>query len=208
MQIFLSHTKEDKDFCDKFDVVCARVGIKAYRSEFETIKAPAWNTIKEEISKSSAVFLLVGEKLVELQKTSQDNIELRKSWSHTQNWIAFEVGLACQRGIDVWVLCDNVEINFPVPYFNNYGLGFGDKNSPIGFARAILEEYAQEKTFPLGRWDRVIVCPHKDCGIPFNFHHIRDPGTKIVCPQCLNRIVFDSGWLDKYGTKSYRASFP
>ena len=34
-QVFVSHTKKDEKFCDAFDRVCARVGIIAFRSEFE-----------------------------------------------------------------------------------------------------------------------------------------------------------------------------
>jgi hypothetical protein len=40
-QLFLSHTKLDKDFLNRFDNAAARVGLKLYRSEFENIKAPA-----------------------------------------------------------------------------------------------------------------------------------------------------------------------
>ena len=60
-QVFVSHTKRDKEFCDAFDRVCARVGIKAFRSEFEEILTPAWKTIKEAINKSVALFFLVGK---------------------------------------------------------------------------------------------------------------------------------------------------
>jgi len=50
-QIFLSHTKQDKDFCDYFDSICARVGIQAFRSEFETIEPPAWATIRVNVKR-------------------------------------------------------------------------------------------------------------------------------------------------------------
>ncbi|MBA7659498.1 hypothetical protein ES703_67479 [subsurface metagenome] len=196
LQIFMSHTKEDKSLCDRFDVACARVGIKCYRSEFERIKTPAWRDIKGEISKSSALFLLVGEKLAELQKLSQDNTKRKIEWSHTQNWIAFEVGLACLKNIDVWVICDSVEINFPVPYFNNYAaFGLCSKENEIGFARYVLGSYRDRKTFPLGKMDRKVKCQNKNCAIEFNFHSVLSPNGKVVCPQCLGRITFKDGWL-------------
>ena len=113
-QVFVSHTKKDEKFCDQFDRVCARVGIKAFRSEFETISTPAWKTIKEAINKSIALFFLVGKELVKSQNENEPE------WRYTQNWIAYEMGLACQKGIDVWAICDDVLINFPMPYINNY----------------------------------------------------------------------------------------
>ncbi len=40
-KVFESHTKDDTEFCDIFDRACARVGIDAFRSEYETIESPA-----------------------------------------------------------------------------------------------------------------------------------------------------------------------
>ena len=201
-QVFISHTKHDKDFCDKFDVACARVGIKAYRSEFEKIKTPAWSSIKAEILKSSALFLLVGKKLVEFQNASLLDTKLRREWSHTQNWIAYEVGLACQRGIDVWVICDDVEINFPVPYFNNYALGLSRGASQIDVLRFLLESYANGERFLVGtlkyqgrKGGAIAKCQDKDCQIEFNLHNLIEKGGKIICPQCLKRIEFPEGHL-------------
>lgn len=51
VQVFMSHTKRDRECCDKFDSVAARVGLRVFRSEFETIKTPAWKTIRDEIKK-------------------------------------------------------------------------------------------------------------------------------------------------------------
>jgi hypothetical protein len=49
VQVFMSHTKLDGECCDRFDSAAARVGLKVFRSEFETIQSPAWKTIKDEI---------------------------------------------------------------------------------------------------------------------------------------------------------------
>lgn len=116
VKVFISHTKKDEKFCDIFDRACSRVGIAAFRSEFEEIEKPEWRTIRDEIRQSVALFFLVGEELVKFQEIKEKNQE----WSYTRNWIAYEIGIACNREIDVWVLCDEVKINFPVPYFNNY----------------------------------------------------------------------------------------
>lgn len=47
VQLFMSHTKLDENFCDKFDRAAARVCVKVFRSEFEEIKPPAWKTRKK-----------------------------------------------------------------------------------------------------------------------------------------------------------------
>lgn len=62
--IFISHTKEDREFCDRFDSACASVGIKRFRSELETIETPTWSSIRNAIRKSCALFLLVEKELV------------------------------------------------------------------------------------------------------------------------------------------------
>jgi len=189
-QIFVSHTQRDKEFCDMFDVACARVGIKAFRSEFETIEAPAWESIKKEMKKSQALFLLVGSQLVTYQSYPDE------SWRHTQNWIAFEVGLACQMNIDVWVFCDEgVEMNFPVPYFNNY-LPFGMRdNQNFEFVKAILTDYRNRHTFSVARHNWGTYCPYDDCNVEFNLPARFDPGASIKCPQCLRDIIFPNGFL-------------
>ena len=143
-QIFLSHTKLDNDFCDRFDKCCANVGIRRFRSEFAYIENPSWQTIKEELGKSKALFLLVGKELVEQQKYPYN-----PDWKFTQNWISYEVGIAHQRNIDVWVICDSVEINFPVPYFNNYmPLGLEPRQS-MDYMNFILKTYNRGGRFPI-----------------------------------------------------------
>jgi len=191
-QLFVSHTQKDMKFCDEFDRACARVGIRAFRSEFETIEVPAWQSIREAMRKSRALFLLVGHELV----ASQASPYQQETWKYTQNWIAYEIGLACERGIDVWVVCDEgVGINFPVPYFNNYepfGLGPGPS---FDFMRSILSLYSQGLTFQFGTLNRGVRCPYAGCQVEFNLHAELQPTQTIICPQCLRVIVFNEGFL-------------
>ena len=187
----MSHTKKDKKFCDKFDIQAARVGVRVFRSEFEEIKPPAWKTIKKQIDASTAMFLLVGKQLVKAQEASEKNANSREEWKHTQNWIAYEIGLACERGIDIWVWCNNVDINFPVPYFSNYAI-YGQAK----WIRGILEEYSEGETFPYGKktkWKDY--CPNKRCGARFNMHSVIEVGEKAVCPTCLHDMIYEQGHL-------------
>ena len=196
VQVFMSHTKLDKKCCDKFDSAAARVGVKVFRSEFETLESPAWKTIKDAINKSSALFLLVGKELVRSQALSESNKKARESWKHTQNWIAYEIGLACQLGIDVWVICDSVNINFPVPYLNNYeiwGVRPEDEVS-LKWIRWVFEGYNKGHSFPVvGVSDVKCSCPY--CGATFNLHSVLPKKMEVPCPTCLRSMVFGKGWL-------------
>lgn len=192
----MSHTKLDRKCCDEFDIAASRVGLKVFRSEFETIKSPAWRTIKDEINKSNALFLLVGEQLTKAQASSDTDAGQREKWKHTQNWIAYEVGVACQRGIDVWVICDSVNINFPVPYLNNYDIWGINREIPESreWIRWILGEYNKGiSRFCVGvDPKRVYTCPN--CGAFFNFHSALPKRMETPCPTCLKTMHFKQGW--------------
>jgi len=141
------------------------------------------------MEKSIAMFLLVGKQLVAHQASPTAD------WKYTQNWIAYETGLACEKGIDVWVYCDNVDINFPVPYFNNCALFGLDTKKNFEFLKKILTRYNSGQTFPVPTWDRAIRCAYEDCRIEYNLHSELPPGKVIRCPQCLRTVVFKKGFL-------------
>jgi len=185
-EVFISHTKLDKEFCDFFDNACARVGIRSFRSEFETISSPAWKTIRDQMGRSSAMFLMVGKELVKMQEQSSYLPETGRGWKYTQNWIAYEIGLACQRNIDVWVLCDNSTINFPVPYFNHYQPFAND----LDWLKQILDAYAKI-LHPIPPDERKITCLNNHCKMEFFFwgyYHTRP--FEVPCPQCLQPMRF------------------
>ena len=195
VQVFMSHTKLDRKCCDKFDVAASRVGVKVFRSEFETIASPAWKTIKDEINKSVALFLLVGEELIKAQALSDSNVGQREKWKHTQNWIAYEIGVACQKGIDVWVICDSVNINFPVPYLNNYDV-WGIRRELLGsinWIKNIFKQYNEGRIARVGYDPHdVYTCPN--CGAVFNLHSELPKKMEIPCPTCLKTLHFREGW--------------
>jgi hypothetical protein len=196
VQVFISHTKLDSECCDKFDSAASRVGLRVFRSEFEKMESPAWKTIKDEINKSSALFLLVGKELVKAQALSETNEKEREKWKFTQNWIAYEIGVACQQGIDVWVICDSVNINFPVPYLNNYdvwGINREVKQS-LDWIKGVFTNYSNRLSFPVGLGpDRKCLCP--SCGAVFNLHSVLPRDMEVPCPTCLKSMVFKNGWL-------------
>lgn len=192
-KVFVSHTKEDEDFCDKFDSVCSREGVIPFRSEFEKISKPEWSTIKKAMNESSALFFLVGKNLVELQEKHLPE------WRYTQNWIAYEIGLACQMEIDVWAVCDNVLINFPMPYINNYlTISLKDKDTFNYVRYIVLDIYKQGKSFPLYSKSvegKTLTAECASCGALFNLHVRHKKGEGIRCPQCLQDLIFPEGHL-------------
>ena len=200
-QIFVSHTKYDADFFNLLDSAAARLGtIRLYRSEYETIIPPAWTTIHDELRKSRAVFLLVGKELVKAQAASDVSPEARDKWKHTQNWIAYEIGIACERMMDVWVLCDDVEINFPVPYLNNYVL-----HRDFEFYKKILSDYRKGKKYRTFRllpttsslirsYKLAFRCPYNTCRAVFNLHSPLHKGEVFKCPTCLSKIELKRDW--------------
>jgi len=132
------------------------------------------------------MFLLIGKELVKMQENSSYDSEAARAWKYTQNWIAYEIGLACQRGIDVWVLCDSVPINFPVPYFNHYQPFAGD----LDWLKLILDAYAKAGRLSPAN-DIRVQCPSSHCGVEFHFwaYHYPRP-FEVPCPQCLTVIKF------------------
>jgi hypothetical protein len=132
------------------------------------------------------MFLLIGRELVSSQASSDE--QEREKWKYTQNWIAYEVGLACQLEIDVWVLCDaDVDINFPVPYFNNYALYGISSRRNFDFMRRTLEAYAEGGTFPAAPPNRETCGP---CKMQYNLWAEMPSGATFRCPHCLKKLVF------------------
>ena len=190
--VFLSHTRRDKEFCDRFDNACASIGIRRFRSEFEDLGTPAWASILKEMNQSRALFLLVGEELVNAQRITE------LDWKYTQNWIAYEIGLACKSNIDVWVICDNVRINFPVPYLNNYEVhGFHLEHAEDrDFIYTVLNNYKMNRRYVLNKKSQYYIkCPHETCGSEFNFYSILEKDSQVPCPTCLRPMFFREGWL-------------
>lgn len=199
VQLFMSHTKRDKDFCDRFESVATRIGgFRIFRSEFESVEPPAWKTIKKAMNDSIAMFLLVGKELVKAQELAEKDAKSREVWKFTHNWIAYEVGLACQQKKDVWVMCDDVNINFPVPYLTHYsiaGIHREDPNS-IEFWKHVLANYFPKKKVKPPRFFQ-INCPYDDCKAIYELRtQIVEKG-KVTCPTCLKAISFPRGWPTK-----------
>ncbi|MFX1452897.1 MAG: hypothetical protein ACFFCM_18815 [Promethearchaeota archaeon] len=88
--IFISHSKKDAEIRSFFEGIFATTHIKAFFKEIEgfSSKEPS-EEIKRNIQNSNAVFVLLGEKVQKLR--------------HTNDWVAWESGVAKGLNKDIWV---------------------------------------------------------------------------------------------------------
>lgn len=170
VQIFVAHSQYDKDIRASFDTIFARTGVKSVCMEFERVSLPAWQEIKNAINTSETVFLLLGT-------------NVRRS-SHTQNWIAFEVGLSCAFDRRVWVFEQmDSKIDFPIPYVTDYLLYRLDDDIHFNYVKRIIEGYGDnenslhpKKKIPVGLLTQ---CRH--CHLEFSIHQTIG---SYYCPSC------------------------
>jgi hypothetical protein len=130
-QIFVSHSQKDKDTVTYFDRVFARTGVKSVCMEFEKMRSPQWQSISDAVGDSDAIFLLLGTNV-------KGNI-------HTQNWIAFEVGLSCAFRKDVWVFeREDSDIDFPIPYLTDFMMYNPQESETFDYVRSVIDAYGKE----------------------------------------------------------------
>jgi hypothetical protein len=148
--------------------------------EFENIKPPAYQSIKDFVNGSNALFVLLSPQLLEPARR------------HTANWIAFEIGLAAnwrshflipritQDRIDVYVFEPFDEpVDFCVPYCTYYMQHSGSEGE-LRFLRELIENAPfHNKGIP-------IKCPYADCQIEFKL--LADI-ENFVCPTCRRGIA-------------------
>jgi len=145
--------------------------------EFENITPPPYQSIKNFVNESNALFVLLSPELFDLK--------------HTTNWVAFEVGLAAnwrshylipkiiQDRIDVYVFEPADErVDFCVPYCTYY-MPYNGSNEEVKFLRELIEFAPNHnKGIP-------IKCPYPECQIEFKLLTITE---NFVCPACRQGI--------------------
>ena len=176
-QIFVSHSQRDRDIRASFDSIFARTNARSICMEFEEVYSPPWQSIRNEIGASEAVFLLLGPNI--------------RSSIYTQNWVAFEVGLACAFGKEVWVFEQKGSyIEFPIPYLTDYMIYYLEDRNHFDYVRRIIEGYGKPLAiFPLGdpRTKRgiphgiLVECPNPNCVSSFGLHTQIE---RFYCPSC------------------------
>jgi hypothetical protein len=150
--------------------------------EFENINPPAYQSIKNFVNSSDALFVLLSNKLVDMTRR------------HTANWVSFEIGLAAnyrsqyaipmllQDRIDVYVFEPLEErIDFAVPYCTYY-MQYCDSMDNLQFLRELIQ------LAPNHNKGLQTNCPYDDCKIQFKLLTDTD---RFPCPTCRREIFLN-----------------
>jgi hypothetical protein len=182
-RIFLSHSKGDEDIVKFFLQAGGLAGVEIKAMEFESVPSPPWKYIRDQIALSRALFVLLGPNVVD-------------KGIHTQNWISFEIGIACETArsliTDIWVFEPfNSHIKFPIPFLNHYVLYDLNQRNHLDYIRKIMEGY--KTVLPIMRKISQgvadITCPYDTCGVTFRLH---SEVKQFECPACRKTIEFKS----------------
>ena len=108
--IFISHSKRDEQLVQNIQTILINVGHTPIIEEFipESMKEPIPNEeIRKNVQQSDAVFLFLTDEIVRTK--------------YTENWVIYEVGLASDRQIPVFVFeRKGFPIHYPIPYITDY----------------------------------------------------------------------------------------
>jgi len=211
-QIFVSHSKEDKELLDELDRVFGKARLKQYRASFEDQSPPVSEDLKSQINNSVGMFVVLGRRA--------------QAKTHTMIWIGWEAGIAIQSGIPVWILEDvQSRVTLPIPSFTDYVLWDSREGQQKRVLRDVIEDqFADSGTTEIDNYEKLdakesnwgdsrnnanvgkseviessrgIQCPHENCGEKYI---IRFEGTaEFNCPSCRQTVILeedDSGVLN------------
>ena len=96
---------------------------------------------------------------------------------------------------DLWVVCDNLEINFPVPYLTNYVVSGINRDDPDDrtFWESNLSDYLKPEKIKTPVFVQMN-CPFHDCKAHYKLHNRIAENGSVICPTCLKRIPLQGGW--------------
>jgi hypothetical protein len=182
--IFISHSKRDEATVAAFCNVFARTQHGAFLAEFEAYAVPPWTQIKNWVQQSSALFVLLSPHL--------------QTTPYTQNWVSYEVGLACALNKPVWVYEHwNNPVAFPIPYLTDYVMYNPASQEDLNAIRQLVEVYDQGPTLVLAGLGALLGAALSG-GLGAGVGAVvggaigqrRPPGTPVRCPQVHCGITF------------------
>jgi hypothetical protein len=191
-QIFISHSAKDEVLKNFFNKGFATSSVNAKYEEIEQLLkgTVTTETIKYDITLSSAVFVLLSK-----------NVE---TLTHTRDWVSFELGFAS--GVsggnkDIWVfenISDIGQITMAIPAFDHYVV-YDTSDVALVYVKSIIESYNDMrvlKNMAAGSGGGAILAEDKIGGalvggfIGLIYSHLstgRPEGIEIICPnpKCL-----------------------
>lgn len=203
--IFISHSKRDVGAINAFCQVFARTTMRAIFEEFENYVVPPWLKIKNDIHQSSAAFVLLSPHL--------------SGTPYTQNWVSYEVGLACALNKPVWVYEPwGAPVLFPIPYLTDYIFYNPTDQQHLDSIKALVETYDPSPAMlglglgaiigglvsggpgaGVGAMIGAAVSQRKSPGIPICCPHescrvqyrIYSQFQQLICPACRQMMQFN-----------------
>lgn len=186
-QIFISHSSKDIDIINFFLEKFSGSGIKPILMEYEkgeNNRKLTANYIIEEIQRSKAVFVILTQNITK--------------YEHTQNWVAFEIGVAAARRPQIPVIVfREQEVNFPVPFLTHYFSQPLTRNNQL-----IIEKHSMSASQPSSSTLQLNFILGKLYESIIDFIIKGDPKSLISmelhnqCPYCLLKFQY-YGWSDK-----------
>jgi hypothetical protein len=193
-QIFISHSQHDQDLLDQLNRVFGNSNISQYKASFEDQEEPVSESLRNEIRKSQAMFVVLGP---HAQKRE-----------HTKIWIGWEAGIAAQLGKPIWILEDvNTQVQMPIPSFSDYILWDSTDSSQHRNLRDLMEsefglrdatdenrvrvhssDHDQHRNVNIEEDSEVILqptrltCPYGTCGEHFRIWF--EVPERFNCPSC------------------------
>ncbi len=176
--VFVSHSAKDANGKAFLQSLFGSVTHSAFFYSWEGPAAPHAQTLKDRISQSTSLFVLLSPRIES---------------SFTATWVACEVGMALAMSKPVWVLERLIgtmanPARVPVPGVTGY------LERPSALPNRRVEPYASlvEKAGvgvpmgPDGREIQHIACPNRECRAEY---YVYFEGPRLVCPVCRKRIT-------------------
>lgn len=106
--IFVTHSRHDAPILEHIVGLIRSVNVEPILYLYDPMNTTtAWEEIRNDIRRSRALFVVLSNNL--------------SSSPHTQNWVGWEVGVACAFNRRVWVFEElHHTVSFPIPYFTDY----------------------------------------------------------------------------------------
>ena len=176
-QIFISHSGKDREIVEaiikSFDGTGYTPILMEDREWDRHDDEPNWLWIKNQILQSEALFVILSKGLV--------------AQEHTQNWVAFEIGVAagCNPPKPVYVITGE-QVRFPVPYLNHYfpySMTSANSGQVLwkGSADAVMKMYIRQPKYTPEKEPVRCHC----CRTEFYMHGIE---SEFDCPCCFIRL--------------------
>jgi hypothetical protein len=191
----MSHSRKDADVIQCFSQIFVKTGVKPVWMEYEKWSQkedePNWTWISRHICKSNTigVFVLLTRNVI-------DNNNTKRTLA-TQNWIAYEIGIASASSKPVFVFKEE-DVDFPVPYLTNY-MPYSVTNILTSdekewqnhcYAKTVKDSYAKTMRYMIKDLKDGHECPTPKCQcnrclISFHYH---GTDSHFKCPCCSAEI--------------------